>query len=311
MSTGWGIYVALIVALNVVGSAWLLFWARTREAGEPEAGATTGHDFDGIEELDMPLPRWWLWMFVGTILFFGAYCVLYPGFGTWTGSLGWTSAGQHEAEVREAHAKYDPIYAAYASTPIAELARDPRAVTIGGRLFANTCAACHGADARGGTGFPNLSDDDWLYGGEPETIEATILSGRVAMMPAFALALGGDDGVKEVVAYVMSLSGQEADAKLAEAGKARFNTICIACHGMDAKGNRAMGAPNLTDDVWLFGGSAETIEEGLRKGRSSQMPAHKDILGEHKAHLVATYVYSLSHATDGGTPEAGGEAAKD
>jgi cytochrome c oxidase cbb3-type subunit 3 len=295
MTAGWGLYVALIVALNVVASAWLLFWARTRTVGEAAPGETTGHDFDGIEELDMPLPRWWLWLYVGTIVFLIAYCVLYPGFGTFTGTLGWTSSGQHESEVREAHAKYDPIYSAYAATPIADLAKDPRATAIGGRLFANTCAQCHGADARGGTGFPNLADGDWLYGGEPETIEATILHGRMAMMPPFAPALGGDEGVKEVVSYVMSLSGQQADAALAEAGKARFNTICIACHGMDGKGNKAMGAPNLTDDVWLFGGTPAAIEEGLRKGRSSQMPAHKDILGEQKAHLVAAYVYSLSH----------------
>ncbi len=295
MSAGWGLYVALIVALNVVASAWLLFWARTRKVGEALPGETTGHDFDGIEELDMPLPRWWLWLYVGTIVFLVAYCVLYPGFGTFAGTLGWTSSGQHETEEREAHAKYDPIYSAYAATPVAELAKDPRATAIGGRLFANTCAPCHGADARGGTGFPNLADDDWIFGGEPETIETTILSGRTGMMPAFAPALGSDQGVKEVVAYVMSLSGQQADPVLAEAGKARFNTICIACHGMDAKGNRAMGAPNLTDDVWLFGGTAEAIEEGLRKGRMSQMPAHKDILGEQKAHLVAAYVYSLSH----------------
>jgi cytochrome c oxidase cbb3-type subunit III len=298
MSPGWGIYVAIIVAINVIASAWLLFWARTRAVGEPAPGSTTGHDFDGIEELDMPLPRWWLWLYVGTIVFLVGYCVLYPGFGTFQGTLGWSSSGQHEAEVREAHAKYDPIYAAYAATPIAELAKDPRAVTIGGRLFANTCAQCHGADAHGGIGFPNLADGDWLYGGEPETIEASILSGRMALMPAFAPALGGDQGVKEVVAYVMSLSGQQADGALAEAGKARFGTICIACHGMDGKGNRALGAPNLTDDVWLFGGTPEAIEEGLRKGRSSQMPAHKDILGEQKAHLVAAYVYSLSHEED-------------
>jgi cytochrome c oxidase cbb3-type subunit 3 len=258
-----------------------------------------GHAFDGIEEYDLPLPRWWLWLFVGSIVFFAVYCVLFPGLGAFGGVLGWTSAGQHAEEVREAEAKYGPIYAAYAAKPITELAGDPRAVGIGQRLFANTCAPCHGADARGGVGFPNLTDNDWLFGGEPETIQTTILGGRMGYMPAFAPALGGEDGIKEVVAYVMSLSGQDADAKLAEAGKARFNTICVACHGMDAKGNRAMGSPNLTDDIWLFGGSAEDIEFGLRNGRQGKMPAHADILGEQKAHLVATYVYSLSHAGAG------------
>ena len=258
-----------------------------------------GHAFDGIEEYDLPLPRWWLWLFVGSIVFFVAYCVLFPGFGTFAGVLGWSSAAQHAAEVSEAEVRYGAIYAAYAATPIPELAGDPRAVGIGQRLFANNCAACHGADARGGPGFPNLTDDDWLFGGEPETIKTTILGGRAGFMPAFAPMLGGDQGVREVVAYVRSLSGQQADATLAEAGKARFNTICIACHGMDSKGNKAIGSPDLTDDVWLFGGTAADIEFGLRNGRQAQMPAHADILGEQKAHLVATYVYGLSHGAAG------------
>jgi cytochrome c oxidase cbb3-type subunit III len=295
LTGGWSLYITAIVVLNVVASAWLLFWARTKRVEERAAGETLGHEFDGIEEYDLPLPRWWLWMFVGTIVFLVVYCVLYPGLGSFSGTLGWTSGGQHRDEVRAADAKYRPMYAALAARPIADLAHDPNAVGIGQRLFANTCAACHGADAKGGVGFPNLTDDDWLFGGEPETIKTTILGGRMAMMPAFAPALGGDQGVKEVVQYVMSLSGQAADPAMAEAGKAKFNTICIACHGIDAKGNKAMGAPNLTDDVWLFGGTAEDIEHGLRHGRSGTMPAHKDVLGEDKAHLVAAFVYSLSH----------------
>ncbi|MFN2426456.1 MAG: cbb3-type cytochrome c oxidase N-terminal domain-containing protein, partial [Candidatus Binatia bacterium] len=224
LTSAWGLYVALIVVVNVVGSAWLLFWARTRRVDESTQYDTMGHAFDGIEEYDLPLPRWWLWLFIGSIAFFVVYCVLFPGLGTFAGVLGWTSTGQHAEEMRDAEAKYGPIYAAYAATPIPELAGDPRAVGIGQRLFANNCAACHGADARGGIGFPNLADEDWLFGGEPETIKASILGGRMGFMPPFAPALGGDEGVKEVVAYVMSLSGQQADAALAEAGKARFNT---------------------------------------------------------------------------------------
>jgi cytochrome c oxidase cbb3-type subunit III len=295
LTGGWSLYVALIVLLNVVAPAWLLFWAKTKRVEEHRAGETLGHAFDGIEEYDLPLPRWWLWSFVATFVFFVAYCALYPGFGSFAGTLGWTSAGQHQGEMRAAAAKYGPMYAALAARPIEDLAHDPQATGIGQRLFANTCAGCHGADAKGGVGFPNLTDDDWLFGGEPQTIKATILGGRMAMMPPFAPALGGDQGIKEVVEYVRSLSGQPADAATAEAGKARFNTICIACHGMDAKGNKAMGAPNLTDDVWLFGGTAEDIEYGLRHGRSGAMPAHKDVLGDEKAHLVAAFVYSLSH----------------
>ncbi|HEY2774645.1 MAG TPA: cytochrome-c oxidase, cbb3-type subunit III [Candidatus Binatia bacterium] len=295
MSGGWSLWIATIVVINVVGSAWLLLWAGTRREGDDEGPKTVGHAFDGIEEYDMPLPRWWLWLFVGTIGFAGVYLVLYPGFGAFPGVLGWTEVGQHEAEVREADAKVQPLYAAYAARPIEDLARDSRAVATGRHLFANTCAACHGADAHGGVGFPNLADDDWIWGGDPETIQTTILGGRMAFMPAFAPALGGEQGIREVIQYVLSLSGQPADAQLAEAGKARFGTICIACHGPDGKGNKAMGAPNLTDSVWLFGGTAADIEYGLRNGRSSKMPAHADILGNDKAHLVAAYVYSLSH----------------
>lgn len=295
LSGGWSLYITLIVVLNVVASAWLLFWARTKTVEDRPAGETLGHAFDGIEEYDLPLPRWWLWMFVGTIVFTVVYCALYPGLGNFAGLLGWSAKNQYDAEIRAADEKYGPMYAALAARPIADLARDPQAVGIGQRLFANTCAGCHGADARGGVGFPNLTDDDWLFGGDPETIKATILGGRMAAMPAFAPALGGDAGVQEVVAYVQSLSGQTVDAKLAEAGKARFGTICIACHGLEGKGNQAMGAPNLTDDIWLFGGTAEDIEFGLRNGRSGMMPAHVHILGDERAHLVAAYVYSLSH----------------
>lgn len=294
MTTGWSVYVIVLVVLNVVGSAWLLFWARTKRAEEAPQGATMGHDFDGIEEYDLPLPRWWLWLFVGTIVFTVVYLVLYPGFGNFSGTLGWSQQGQWEQEVAAADAKYGPMYAALAAQPVEELAKDPKAVGIGQRLFANTCASCHGVDARGGYGYPNLTDADWIYGGDPTQIKASILSGRVGYMPAFAPAVT-EQGIPEVVAYVQSLSGQTVDARLAEAGKARFQAVCVACHGMEGKGNPALGAPNLTDDIWLFGGTAEEIEIGLRSGRMSKMPAHADILGEQKAHLVATYVYSLSH----------------
>lgn len=299
MSGGWSLYVIILVVLNVVGSAWLLFWARTKSVDDGGPAQTMGHSFDGIEEYDLPLPRWWLWLFVGSIVFLVVYLVLYPGLGNFPGVLGWSSQGQHAAEVQEANDKYGPMYAAYAAKPVEEIARDPKAVGIGQRLFANNCAACHGADARGGYGFPNLTDADWIYGGTPDVIKATILNGRVGYMPPFAPALGGDQGVKEVVTYVQSLSGQPVDAAMAAAGKVRFGTICVACHGMEGKGNPAMGAPNLTDDVWLFGGTAEEIELGLRSGRMSKMPAHGEILGEQKAHLVATYVYSLSQGGAG------------
>jgi cytochrome c oxidase cbb3-type subunit 3 len=294
MTRAWSWYVIALVVLNVGGSAWLLFWARTKKVDAGAADQTMGHAFDGIEEYDLPLPRWWLWMFVGTIVFTVVYLILYPGFGNLPGTLGWSQQGQYEEEVRLAEAKYGPMYAALAARPIEELAGDPVALGIGQRLFANHCATCHGADARGGPGFPNLADHDWLFGGTPDAIKASILYGRKGFMPPFAPALGGEQGIKEVVQYVLGLSGQDHDAAMAEAGKPRFTMICGACHGADGKGNLAMGAPNLTDDIWLFGGTAEDIEYGLHNGRMAEMPAHLDILGEQRGHLVAAWVYSLS-----------------
>ncbi len=299
MTSGWSWYVILLVVSNIVGCLALLLWARTRRVAE----ADLAHDYDGIRELDMPLPRWWLWLFIGSIAFSVGYLALYPGLGNFAGLLGWSSAAQHEREVAAADATYGPLYAAYAAQPIPALLGDPRALTMGQRLFANNCAQCHGADARGGPGFPNLTDDDWQYGGDPDTIKTTILHGRNGVMPPFAAAIGGDEGVPQVVAYVLSLSGHRVDPEAAAAGKQRFNTVCIACHGLDAKGNQALGAPNLTDDVWLYGNDPATIAEGLYQGRSGKMPAHAELLGEERAHVVAAYVYSLSRRNGNGGAE--------
>ncbi|HVM98445.1 MAG TPA: cytochrome-c oxidase, cbb3-type subunit III [Candidatus Acidoferrales bacterium] len=295
MTSGWSIFVIILVVLNIVGFTWLLFWARRTRVPSSDGQQPLGHEFDGIKELNSPLPLWWVYLFIGTVLFSAGYLVLYPGLGSFAGVLGWTSTGEHDQDVAEAKAQFGPIYAAYAAKPITELIKDEGAQRIGQRLFANNCAQCHGSDARGGPGFPNLTDNDWKWGGEPETIEKTILDGRRAMMPAFAPALGSKEGVESVIAYVMSLSGRNVDPQLAEAGKTKFMQICIACHGPEGKGNPVIGAPNLTDNIWLYGGSHDAILEGLTKGRSGQMPAHRDILGVEKVHLVAGYVYGLSH----------------
>jgi cytochrome c oxidase cbb3-type subunit III len=294
MSNAFSWWVIVLALSNIFACFGLLMWARSKRVAGA-AHETLGHEYDGIQELDSPLPRWWLWIFIGTILFSLLYLVLYPGLGNFPGLLGWTSSGQLHDEVAEADAIYGPLYAAYAAKPIPDLVNDPKALQMGQRLFANNCAQCHGSDARGGVGFPNLTDKDWLWGGDPDTIQTTILSGRNGVMPPFAPAIGGDEGVPLVIAYVQSLSGMKVDPAKAAAGKEKYNTICIACHGPDGKGNQALGAPNLTDDVWLFGNDAATISEGLNKGRNSKMPAWADILGEQKAHVVAAYVYSLSH----------------
>ena len=291
MSGGWSLYVIVLTVLNIVGALWLLFWQRKKRV---EKGQSLGHEFDGIEELDNPLPRWWLGIFIGTVVWGVAYLLLYPGLGSFPGLLGWTQLGQYQAEVDEADRTYGPIYTALAAKPFEELARDELALQIGGRLFANNCATCHGSDGRGGSGFPNLTDEDWLYGGDPTTIELSILNGRSGLMPPFAPAIGGEEGVRQVVAYVRSLSGKSADNALIAAGREKYLQVCVGCHGMEGKGLPALGSPNLTDDVWLYGGSEDAIAEGLYNGRNGKMPPHRDILGPERARILAAYVYSLS-----------------
>ena len=294
MSNGWSLYVIVLIVANVVGCAWLLFANRSVQIDPQQKGKTTGHDFDGIEELNNPLPAWWTWLFIGTILFSIGYLVLYPGFGNWQGTLGWSSAGQLEGEKAEAAQRYGPLFSRYASVPIGELVKEPQAVAMGGRIFANNCTACHGSDARGNCGYPDLTDGDWIHGGTPETVVETITHGRNGVMPALAPVLGGPEQVQDVVQYVLSLSGRKHDATAAARGGAQFAAICSACHQPDGKGNPAIGAPNLTDDVWLHGGKPEDIHHALEAGLANQMPAHEAILTPEQIHLVATYVLSLS-----------------
>src|SRR5690606_39999168 len=254
---------------------------------------TTGHVYDGIEEYDNPLPRWWFMMFIITFVFTAIYLVLYPGLGSFKGVLGWTSVN----ELRGHQAKADELYAEqfgiYAQTPIEELAQDPQAMKIGARLFGNNCAVCHGADGGGNWGYPNLTDNDWIWGGTPEQIKATLVNGRVAVMPGWSAVIG-EQGIVQTTEYVLSLNGREHDAKQAEAGAALFARNCVACHGAEGKGNELLGAPNLTNSIWLYGGEPSEIRQTLRDGRNGVMPAQKDLLKESRIHLLAAYVYSLS-----------------
>jgi cytochrome c oxidase cbb3-type subunit 3 len=294
MSTGWSLYVIILVVLNVAGCAWLLWANRSVQIDPKEKGESTGHDFDGIEELNNPLPAWWTWLFVVTIVWSAVYLVLYPGFGNFEGVLGWTSDGQHSAEIARADAEYGPIFRAYFERPIEDLVADERAVGMGSRIFANNCATCHGSDARGGPGYPNLTDGAWLFGGDPKTIVQTITNGRNGFMPPFASAIGGDKGVADVTEFVLSLSGRDHDAEMAARGAVQFGTICSACHKPDGSGNPLMGSPNLTDNTWLHGGRREDIERSMKQGIVSQMPAHADLLTAERIHLAALYVYSRS-----------------
>lgn len=293
MSNFWSTYIIAIVALNIVGCAWLLMWTRKMDISDMPADGTTGHEYDGIREYNNPLPRWWLILFWLTIAFSAVYLTLYPGLGKWKGALGWTSTGEHAAADKQYTEQYGKLYADLAQVPVEQLINDERAMKIGARLFANNCSVCHGTTARGAVGYPNLTDNDWLYGGTPDKIHETIMNGRNAAMPAWLGTLG-EEGIDQVANYVMTLSGRKADATLAAAGKEKF-AVCAACHGADGKGNQMMGAPNLTDDIWLYGGSEAAIKKTLREGRAGKMPAQKEALGAERVHLLTAYVYSLSH----------------
>lgn len=299
MSAGWSWYIIVFSIVNILACLWLLWWtAKRRPDQKPESGAeTTGHEWDGIREYNMPLPKWWLNLFYLTIAFAFAYLVFYPGLGSFAGTSGWSSAAQHDADAKLADAKLETVFGAYRGRGPGELANDPQAVQLGGSVFAHNCVTCHGADARGAKGFPNLTDADWLWGGDPETVLATILNGRQAAMPPLAAVIG-EANIPAVAVYVQSLSGISTDANLAASGKTQFQTICAACHGPEGKGNPLLGAPNLTDDVWLYGSDFATISETIRNGRNGKMPAHRELIGEDRVRLVAAWVLSRSQKTE-------------
>ncbi len=289
----WSLYVAGITLVSVIGCA--VFLTTQHKKGIPgQAVGTTGHQWDeDLAEYNNPLPKWWMWLFWITIVFALVYLALYPGMGSFKGVLGWSSTGQYQAEQASADAKFGPVFQKYASMEIEAIAKDPKARAMGERMFLTYCSQCHGSDARGAKGYPNLTDNDWLYGGEPQTILNTIMEGRNGVMPPMGAAVGGPEGIKQVANYVLSLSGLAHDSKLAEAGKEKF-AACAACHGPEAKGNPALGAPNLTDKTWLYGSSIATISEGIEKGRNNRMPAHKEFLGPERSRILAAYVWSLS-----------------
>ncbi|GAB2197652.1 cytochrome-c oxidase, cbb3-type subunit III [Sessilibacter sp. MAH4] len=295
MSTFWSLWIIVLTLANLVLVLWVLLANKkvaVRDDADPE-NKTTGHVYDGIEEYDNPLPKWWFQMFILTMVFAVFYLAAYPGLGSWKGLLGWTSVNQLEAEQEKALESYKESYGVYNEMSIEELAQDPRANKMGARLFANNCAVCHGADAGGNFGFPNLTDHDWLYGGTPDAIKATLTNGRRAAMPAWGSILG-EEKIAQVTEYVLSVSGREHDAAQAEVGSKLFLQNCAICHGADAKGQYITGAPNLTDDIWLYDGSPAGIRQTLRNGRNGVMPAQGDKLREDKIHLLTAYVYSLS-----------------
>lgn len=252
VSNFWATYVAVAVVGSILACAVLL-WISSTTKVNAAADNTTGHVWDGdLREMNNPLPKWWVYLYVITIVFALVYGVMYPMFGTFKGQLGWSSAGQHAAEVKKVEAAIAPVYAEFTKKDVVALAADPKAMAVGERLFMNYCAQCHGSDARGAKSFPNLTDNDWLWGGTPEAVKETIANGRNGVMPPMAAAVGTPEDVANLAQYVLSLSGSPHDSVKATLGKEKFGA-CAACHGPDGKGNHAMGAPNLTDGVWLHG----------------------------------------------------------
>lgn len=304
MSTFWSIFIIALVLINIAGCVWLLWYTgRRRPGGEAE---TTGHVWDGdIREYNKPLPRWWINLFYLTIVFTIGYLIWYPGMGSFAGSSGWTSDKEHDADRAVEDAKLAAALAEFAGRPIDALARDPKAVDYGRGIFAANCATCHGSDARGAKGFPDLTDGSWQWGGDPQTVLTSILDGRTAAMPPMAAVLGSEQAVLETAVFVQSLSGQRVDPTLAAAGKARFATVCAACHGAEGRGNPALGAPDLSDPIWLYGNNFEAIRTAIVEGRSGQMPPHRPLIGETRARLVGGYIWSLAH-TEGSQDSASG-----
>ena len=298
-SSGWGIYIALVTGVGIIWCLYLLFSQRKTNVTYEADGsvADTGHVWDDdLRELNNPLPRWWMWMFLLSCAFAIVYLILYPGMGTYEGTLGYTTRNAHDASVVQANQQLKPVYAKYMSMDAKQVAADPAAREMGQRLFLNHCAQCHGSDAGGSKGFPNLADTDWLYGGDIQDIKQTLIGGRAGVMPAFAHLESTQ--VSDVANYVRNLSGLAADQIKVGRGAEVYKANCAACHGAEGKGMAAMGAPNLTDKVWLYGGSEATIVETVLKGRNGMMPAHETILTPEKIHLLTAYVWGLSNVKD-------------
>ncbi len=293
-SNFWSIYVTVITVVSIL-ACLLLLWFSGKAKAMTADDNTTGHVWDGdLREMNNPLPRWWAYLFVITVIFAFVYLALYPGLGTYKGTLGWTSLGQHEKEVEKGNAEVAPLYAKFAAMTPEDLTKDTQAMAIGDRLFMNNCSQCHASDARGTKGIPNLTDTDWLHGGTSEQIKTTITQGRMGNMPPMAAAVGTSSDVKNLAQYVLSLSGSPHDSVQAALGKEKF-AACAACHGGNGKGNPALGAPNLTDDIWLHGYGEAAIISMINNGKVNQMPAQVEKLTEGQIHVLTSYVLSLSN----------------
>ncbi|MEM1079993.1 MAG: cytochrome-c oxidase, cbb3-type subunit III [Pseudomonadota bacterium] len=296
MSSFWHWYIVLITSGTILATAWFLVWSsriKVNAAQEDDGRETTGHVWDGdLKELNNPLPRWWMGLFWITIVFSVMYLVLYPGLGRYQGLLGWSQESQYDEEMVVARAAFEQRFAPLAALDLEQLASNPEAVQIGRNLYAHNCSTCHGTDARGAVGYPNLTDQHWIWGGEPDQVLTSIVNGRQAVMPPWGDVLG-DDGVLRTAIYVQQLAGQTVDATMAAAGEVHYNQVCVACHGAQGEGNPLLGAPNLTAGIYTYGGDLYSIQHTIRYGRAGVMPAQLDLLGETRTRLVAAYILSL------------------
>jgi cytochrome c oxidase cbb3-type subunit III len=290
----WSVYVAGITVVGII-ACFVMLIVTARKKVVSDSDNTTGHVWDeDLRELNNPMPRWWVWMFVITLVFGLLYLLAYPGLGAYAGKMQWSQVGAYEAEVEKAKAELEPLYARFTAMSTEDVAKDNQAMAIGERLFMNNCAQCHGSDARGSKSFPNLTDSDWLHGGAPDNIKQTITQGRMAMMPPQAEVVGSADDVRNLANYVLSLSGSPHDSLKASLGKSKF-TACAACHGMDGKGNTMLGAPNLTDDIWLHGWGEQAIVDIITNGKMNEMPAQDKKLTPAQIDVLTAYVWGLSN----------------
>jgi len=295
MPAFWHWFVAAGTIVFVIWCVWLVSWSAKQGPANVADEDLVGHKWDGdLEEWNNPAPKWWLYLYFITIAWALGYMIAFPGLGSWEGTLGWSQEGQYEAEMQTAADRYEPIYEEFAAMDFEALAKNEDANQLGKSLYASYCTTCHGSDARGATGYPNLADSDWLWGSSEDAIVSTITNGRTAVMTPWAQVLGSDEAVDNMVHYVQSLSGLVEADEAAASAQTQFTTFCAACHMPTGTGNQLVGAPNLTDDVWLYGSSDEVIRETIVKGRNGMMPAHGELLGENRTKILSAYVYSLS-----------------
>lgn len=301
MSEFWSGWITVLTIVTLVLLFWILF--ATRRMKSPTEDNNTGHEFDGIVEEDNPLPQWWLIMFVVTLIFGIGYLVVYPGMGNYAGALGWTSAKQHDAEAEVIAARFAKAAGEFSALSFEELMLDENANKAGGRLYANNCSVCHGGNAGGAIGFPNLSNASWQWGGSADKVVHSIAYGRRAAMPAWSAVM--DDRQIDILADYIAVEAQREFSSAAEKAKASkseisrqgkqlYATYCVACHGRKMEGNPMLGAPSLVDDEWVYGASLESVKESIVSGRNGVMPAHQDLLSKEKIRLIAAYVLSLS-----------------